>query len=600
MSQFTTTVNLTRDANIRVAVSTSPTLSSPTYSSLVGTQNHRAKVTVTGLAAGTQYYYGVEINGLLTTSTVGSFRTPAAADTELLIALSGDASTGSNHAVFDAIRIAAPDLFLYVGDFHYEDIDTNQHYRHIGAIEHQFRQSAQHQLYRTIPTLYMYDDHDYGPNDSTGDSVTRDAAIRAYRRIVPAPALALAGATDPVYYSFERTLNGVGVVFIVTDQRSMSSLNSATDNSSKTMLGAAQKTWFKNIISDANNAEKLLVWVCSRVWGGVPDPSADHWGSYTTERTELVDHIKTHAKERFVVLSADMHALAIDDGTNTDFATGGGCPLPTFQASPLDRTGATTHGGATYSEGHFANNNQYGLMHIAKTGRKQLTVTWTGKRHTGTTLVTHTMEFNLGNVLKSVSTHGILQKAGVTRTTSVNALLGAPESFDPWDEIASTDQLASGTLVLSGLDLSQFSVVRLLLTGITVTSDDTQIRLRMHVGGSEVATGYLWVDWRCTTAATDSLSASTADTSVNLTIGASGGGVGSGSTASFGSVVTLTHPGSTSLHKTLSGRSVWRHATDATVSLVAGLLPETGAITGFTVLGTSNLTAGRVTLIGVE
>src|SRR5690606_13311322 len=102
------------------------------------------------------------------------------------------------------------------------------------------------------------------------------------------------------YYSFE-----VGrVLFIVTDLRSMASNKTATDNSSKTMMGAAQKTWFKNLISDSNNAGKLIVWVCSRVWGGVTTVGADHWGGFTTERTELADHIKTHALGRFCVLSA--------------------------------------------------------------------------------------------------------------------------------------------------------------------------------------------------------------------------------------------------------------------------------------------------------
>jgi hypothetical protein len=44
------------------------------------------------------------------------------------------------------------------------------------------------------------------------------------------------------------------------------------------------------------------------------------------------------------ILSGDMHALAFDDGSHSDYATGGGAPLTVLQAAALTHTGAEKGG----------------------------------------------------------------------------------------------------------------------------------------------------------------------------------------------------------------------------------------------------------------
>lgn len=383
-------VRTTLNASVRLAYSTDSGLASPTYTSAKNTTDRNARFDLTGLSSNTRYYYSAEIDGSLD-GTIGTFKTPGA--TTVKVCLSGDAVSGANATCYDSIRTETPDFFIHLGDMHYDDNSLNSAGIVNGSIDRVLTNSKAAQLFRDVPTVWVWDDHDFGPNDSYSASGTKTASCAMYRKRVPHHDLEL--SSGAIYHSFEIDVDGIGVVFIVTDLRSEASNKTATDNSSKTMMGAAQKTWFKGVLSDAANSGKLFVWVNSRVWGGVATSGADHWGGFTTERTEIANYIQANCSGRVLVVSADMHSLAIDDGTNHDFVTTGSEPIPTFQCSPIDHTSATTYGGATYSEGQYTNNGQYGIIEFSKTGAAELTVDLTGKRDTGTTLDTYQIVYSL-------------------------------------------------------------------------------------------------------------------------------------------------------------------------------------------------------------
>ncbi len=378
---------LSREATlVRLAV-TGP--GGTVFSSTVTSTNRAARMVISGLSADTEYTYAVQVNSVAIGGVTGGFKTAPSGNASFTVAFAGDTSEGSNHAVFDTIRVADPLLFIHLGDMHYRNISANTPSLFRDAFDEVFSCARQHQLYREVPTAYVWDDHDSGPNNSDSTTVTA-AAKSVYRERVPHYTLGDATVTAPIYQSWV-----IGRVrFVMTDQRSAASTDAATDNSSKTMLGTTQKTWFKAEISAAAAAGQAVVWVCSRAFGGVG--GGDHWGGFTTERTELADYIKANAHGRVVVISADAHALAIDAGTNHDFATGTGEPLRCFQAAPLDRTpDSVIYGGATYSAGWFNNNGQFGTMQVVDSGGSSLAVTWRGFTSAGTLLVTSAFTINL-------------------------------------------------------------------------------------------------------------------------------------------------------------------------------------------------------------
>lgn len=343
--------------------------------------NNVARFAITGLTADTAYTYQVR-NGAGNSS--GAFRThPAAPGTpaNFTVAFSGDADSGSNHVVFDAIRDKAPLMFLHLGDLHYENIGSNAPHLFQAAYDEVLSQSRQLALFSNVATDYTIDDHCYGVNNSNGTSASRAACATAYRNRVPHYPLPDAVG---MWHSFD-----IGRVrFIVTDQRSAASLNSATDNASKTMLGAAQKAWFFDLLE--NSPDKLIVWVCPRHFASGTAVGHDSWGGFSTERSEIGAHVATHCPGRVVVLSADVHVLGIDDGSNRVF---GGNAFPTFQAAPLDQ--GSNFPGDVFSEGSFGNNGQFAMMEVEDSGGSSIDVTWTGYDSTGAVLTSLSFTINL-------------------------------------------------------------------------------------------------------------------------------------------------------------------------------------------------------------
>jgi phosphodiesterase/alkaline phosphatase D-like protein len=346
-----------------------------TRSDAVATVGNVAKLTVTGLTPNTAYQCRVEPDTRPAVGTTGSFTTlPSGTNVSFTAAMFGDASSGSNHAVFDQIRTGSGARFaIHMGDMHYCNLAVNSAAHFRAALDEVFAQPRQARLYRTIPTDYVWDDHDYGPNNSDGSSVGHDAACAIYRARVPHRTLADATATAPIHHSWV-----IGRVrFVLTDQRSASSARAATDNSSKTMLGASQKAWWKSEISAAAAAGQMVVWLCPRTFQCDATAGADHWGGFTTERTELCSYIAANAPGRVIVISADMHAMRI--GNDRTF---GGEALRVFQVATLDHPtiDTTGYGGvnATGATAFSATNGAYTTMQIEDSGGSSIGVTWRG------------------------------------------------------------------------------------------------------------------------------------------------------------------------------------------------------------------------------
>lgn len=176
---------------------------------------------------------------------------------------------------------------------------------------------------------------------------------------------------------------------------------------------------------------------------------------------------------------------------------------------------------------------------------------------------------------------------------------GPADVTEPWGEITRQTSIASGKLTISGLDLTGMMAIQLHISGITVTTDDSQAFLRLHIGGSEVSTGYEYAA-RETASGVNASLVSTSATEIPLS-SAPTASVGNASTEGLSAVVTIFAP-SGSLYKRLVYRSVWSQP-DGTVrqlSSAVAHLENTGAITGVVVYAGSDLTGGSVIMLGVE
>ncbi len=391
--------------NARLLVSKSPSFADPIY---VGPQlsetNHGNVVDfrVANLQADTHYYYALEIDGRLERKNSGEFGTlPPPGPASFTMAFASCARTGSTSDVFDRIRENRPLFYMNMGDFHYLNIQTNDRTRFRAAYDTVLASPQQAELYRHVPFVYVWDDHDFGGNNSNRKASSHDAARVTYDEYVPHYSLPLAfdKGGGPICQSFS-----VGrVKFILTELRSERDDVRKRDDARKSVLGPKQKEWFKKELLEANGKYPLICWVSTVPWIGKagtnvyhavktnqfglihltnlvasassrtnrnrPLPDEDHWGLFSTERREIADFIKANRIRGLCILHGDSHMLAADDGSNSDYATGGGRPIPVMCAGPLDQEPSLK--GGPYSRGVYRmskGEGGFGLLTITDRG----------------------------------------------------------------------------------------------------------------------------------------------------------------------------------------------------------------------------------------
>jgi len=375
---------------VRLRLSRQPDLSDPIFSEMqtasLAANNRIVSIPMTGLSPNTAYYYAVEADGLVDTIYWGKLTTFPEGAASFMVAFGSCAETGSNHPIFETIRNLSPLFFIHTGDMHYLDISTNDRNRFRQAYEMVLASPGQASLYRVTPLVYIWDDHDFGPNDSDGSAPGREAARLTYQEYVPHYPLAAGSGDVPIYHAFT-----VGRVrFIVTDLRSERSPKNAPDDASKSMLGLAQKAWFKQELLNAKTTYPLVVWVSSCDW--IPNLS-DGWHLYSSERREIANFLKENRITNLIMLAGDLHMLGIDNGSNADFASGGGAGFPVMQASPLDRFGLEAE--APYSQGVVARRGQFGIMNVIDEGGSTIKVEWSGRSWTNEEILAYS--FIIGN-----------------------------------------------------------------------------------------------------------------------------------------------------------------------------------------------------------
>ena len=355
-----------------------------------------AVFSLSGLQPNGEFHFAIEINGQLDLESRGRLRTFPPPDTPATFSFvcGGDAKGGglfsgySNHEVFDHIRGENPLFFVHMGDLHYADIESTRIADHVDGYRKALNAPRQAQLYREVPIAYMWDDHDFCGNASDGGAEGRKAARLAYQQCVPHYPLVEGEGDVAIYQAF--TVGRVRV--LLTDTRSMRTSRVAPDNPTKTMLGARQKQWLTDELLRGKDRYPLLVWVNSVPWIGDPEEEgddSDSWYSYATERAEIGSFIEQNEIRNVLMLHADAHMIALDDGSNNRGSTGTG-GFPVFCAAPLDRSNSVK--GKPFSHGIFAEHKgQYGLVSVNDDGGSKVQVGLSGRR-TGNQIVSHTFQ----------------------------------------------------------------------------------------------------------------------------------------------------------------------------------------------------------------
>jgi alkaline phosphatase D len=291
-------------AEVKWIVSTDEDLST---ASIISNQKVDEKTHFTGvlnvakLNPGTKYFYNLVVNNQPVFQKPFPFFVTSASTGHLRVAFSsclGRSPSDSDPAWKDMAQKSF-DLLLLLGDQHYADTVDPQilfdHYMMYRANE-DFKFISRHK-----PVYTVWDDHDYGANDSDRTLVGKEGSLAVFTEVWPNPAFG--EKNNPgVYYSFLRG----DVEFFMLDTRYYRSPDDDLEDGQKTMLGSKQLAWFKKELKKSKARIKIIA-TSVEINGA---KKSDSWFSYLRERKSIMDFIANHKIEGVIFISGDSHYTA--------------------------------------------------------------------------------------------------------------------------------------------------------------------------------------------------------------------------------------------------------------------------------------------------
>lgn len=324
------------------------------------------KAVIEKLRPATTYFYrlwatpnsGARREGAAVASPLGSFRTaPLVADTaRVSFAWSGDLGgqgrcrQGEPHyPMLDRVRRLQPAFFVFLGDLIYGDewcpVPPNLPGSEKPAVtldEYRAKHRYQHgaptlrRLLAEVPVWAVWDDHEVRNNFSGPFDPQMPAGRQALLDYWP-----IGAPTDEPTRLYRSWRYGAEVELFLLDTRQYRSRNTDLDDAQKTMLGARQRAWLIDGVTQSTATWKVIftsVPLSNPDKGAPTIPGNDGWArdadgrGFQTELTALVEAFRAQAVRNVVWLAGDVHyaqGIAYD-------ADGDGAPdFHEFIAGPL-------------------------------------------------------------------------------------------------------------------------------------------------------------------------------------------------------------------------------------------------------------------------
>lgn len=321
---------------------------------LVAGAGFAAQIGITGLSPGTTYHYRVLLDGgEAKLPQPPSFRTEALwqwrrhssiaalghAPPDYKIAFGSctyvndvpfdrsikpNGPYGGDYGIFGHIAAQKPDLMLWLGDNTYlREAD----YGSPSGIEERYRRDRAlpelQGLLRTGNHYAIWDDHDFGPNDSNASFTYKGEVLSVFRRYWANGAWGL-----PETPGIFRVFSHYDTDVFLLDVRYHRDADTAQGLLSKAMLGPAQMRWLKNALSASSANFKVIV-SGSQVLRNVP-PRIEGWSNFPDERRELFEFLADNRVQGVLFLSGDRHHTVLSKAVREN-----AYPLFDFTCSPL-------------------------------------------------------------------------------------------------------------------------------------------------------------------------------------------------------------------------------------------------------------------------
>jgi len=283
---------------IKPDLSGSRTVRGPKVDSGSGLMGH---VVVSDLQPATLYYYSILLDGKpATPRPYPSFTTAPVQGQPGHVRIAFTSCVGYHG--YDATAGYADlartniDLLLMLGDNHYAN--TNDPVIQRKFYFDQRATAGWRGLGPGTPIYAIWDDHDFGPDNSDGTLKGKERALQTFQEHWANPAY---GEPDNagVYFKFTRA----DIDVFMLDGRYHRDPNNASNLAHKTQLGAKQLAWFKRELLASKAPVKMLA--SGGEWQAYG--TDDSWRSFKQERDDIFKFIEDNGIKGVLLISGDRH-----------------------------------------------------------------------------------------------------------------------------------------------------------------------------------------------------------------------------------------------------------------------------------------------------
>lgn len=299
-----------------------------------------------------------------------------------------------NPTIFPIIGKDSLRFFIQIGDWTYPDTTEKKYgYRFFSKLDlleksyeskYNYNYPFPSNVLSQMPIAYVYDDHDFGFNNSDGSDSNKVNSYLAYQNFFP-------------HYKLENSDNGIwqsfkfgDVEFFLLDLHSQRSpMSEALDSNGNfnppkghsilagyKIDGTNQKDWFISALKNSKAKWKVIVSsvifnpryievlkneTLMKKYSWMKDDAIDKWCGFPEDLNLVINAIKENNIKNVIVISGDSHSSYIDDGSNS--------VIPEISASNLDVPNSFLYqklkegGLKIWSEGSYNENGQtYGKV----------------------------------------------------------------------------------------------------------------------------------------------------------------------------------------------------------------------------------------------
>ncbi len=314
-----------------------------------GSSGYSDKIFLTGLKPGTKYEFDIYVNKVkqefdyqpkFQTQTLWQWRTdpPAFKFAAGSCAYINEPKVdrpgkpyGGDYQIFGSIADKEPDFMLWLGDnLYFREVDWDSWSGIIHRYTHDRATPEMRKLYATMHNYAIWDDHDFGPNNSDRGLWNKDMTLKAFKLFWTNPSFGVNGKPGITSY-FEWT----DCAFFLLDDR----YNRTPDRrktGKREMLGDKQIEWLIDALVSSRAPFKFIA-VGSQVFN--PTPNGENYISFPEERKYLLERIEKENIPGVIFLSGDIHRSELNK-----YERKNNYPLYEFTISPL------TSGVSNYSD----------------------------------------------------------------------------------------------------------------------------------------------------------------------------------------------------------------------------------------------------------